>query len=77
MGEGGDLVGEGPTASCFGVGAASLDFVFGAEVAYFGVFVAEDGFEMHFPELGLVGEDFAAGFESRVLVSGDEMRRMV
>ncbi len=43
--------------------------MFGAEVAYFGIFVAEDGLEVHFAQLGLVGEDFAARFESGMVVS--------
>lgn len=64
MGEGGDLVGEGTATSCFGVATTALDFVFGGHVSYLGFFVTKDGFEVHFAELGLVGEDFATGFES-------------
>lgn len=73
VGERGDLVGEGAAASCFGVGAAALDFVLCGEMGDFGVFVPEDGLEVHFAEFGLVGEDFASGFESiRSLVGSVE-----
>jgi hypothetical protein len=70
VGKGGDLTGEGAAASCFGVGAAALDFVLCGEMSDFGIFVAEDCLEVQFTEFGLVREDFASGFESIQVVSG-------
>lgn len=53
--EGRDLVSKGAAAGGFGVGASTLDFVFGAEMGDFGVLVAKNGFKLEFAEFGLVG----------------------
>jgi hypothetical protein len=64
MGEGVNLVGEGPTAGGLRVSSAAFDLKFGADVRNLSVSVAEDGFEVHLAELRLVEEDFEAIFKS-------------
>ena len=63
------MIGEGPTASCFGVGPFTFYFVLRLKVSYFSIFVAEDGFEVEFAQFGLVEEYFAASLDAGNLVS--------